>query len=121
MMNLNRGKEERLVAIDRPADRAAKLVADQVIAQAVVIRKPVLRRQRLDTVVFKQRSVEAVGPALQYSVRRKSTCSSVLGGWVVRNHSIFLDRIRRDARHRSARAVGKASAAQTLVVVVHPF
>src|ERR1700686_2308222 len=88
--------EERFVFGDRTAERATKLIANQVVLYATCIREPVLGSQGLHPVVFEQRAVPLIGSTLQNSVGHKPAHLAVFGAEVMRNDAIFFDRIGRN-------------------------
>ena len=92
-MIFKRPVEERLVFDDRTANGATELVADKVIANTSIIREPIVGSQFLNTVVFKQRPVVLVRPALKNRVSHEAAGLAVFGVEVMADHAIFLNGI----------------------------
>src|SRR5208282_76379 len=120
-MRFCREVEERLIFDDGAANRAAKLVADEVILRAVVIREPAIGRQRLNAVVLKERTVPLIGPALEHRVSHETAGLAVFRRWRARDHAVLFDSVGRDAGVGSSGPVKSAAAAETLVVVAETF
>src|SRR5208283_6086110 len=95
-------EEERFVFDDGPANRTAKLVTDEVVLSTREVREEAVRRQRLNTVVFKKRTVPLIGPALEHSVSHEAAGLAVFCRRGAINYAVLFDGVRRNCRIGSA-------------------
>ena len=106
-------KEKQAVPGDRPADRAAELVAPQPVADAFAVgaanRKRVRRVEPVVAQELERVAVEHVGSRLGHGVHRRARVHAVLRRQAARRHAELLHRIRERQRQ----------AAGVLRVVVH--
>src|SRR5262249_41520202 len=81
--SLQCAEEERLVPHHRPAERAAELLAVEVVERRAVGQ---LAGQRLETLEMENGSVRLVGPRLRDDVDHATGCAAELGWRAARDH-----------------------------------
>src|ERR1700674_4147699 len=96
-MQFGRSVKEGLVFVNRTANRTAELITHQTILDSGMVGEPIVGRQSLNPVVFKDRTMPLVGPAFQHRVGNKTSALAVLGGETVGDDTVLLNCIGGDA------------------------
>ena len=109
---------KRLILHDGTAQRAAELVANQVIDEARPVGEEVLSSEVLDAVVLKCGTMPAVSPAPQHSVSNESATFAILRRVCVGNDPVFLNGVRGDAGRGAAFVVRRNLAPPRLALFV---